>query len=338
MIGKTIIGKAPTRIDLAGGTLDIWPLNLMFSSPVTVNLAIDIMAKVKIQTRKDKKIVIQSVDQKELVKFNSAKSMHHKHKLSLLSRIVEHFLEGTNSRGLKIITDSEAPAGAGIAGSSALNIAMCHAMANITNVHLSKSYLINIAKDIEAALLGIPTGLQDYGAAVYGSGASYTFPPGGMKRKRIPAKAVNWLSSNLLLFYSGTPRLSGVNNWDLFKNIIEKDKKTICCFKEIAKHSFLASETLMAGNYSAFTKAVNDEWTVRHELFKNISTKKIDHAMKKAFSLGALAARICGAGGGGCFILIAPPQIQSDLIKAVANVGCKHLSFNPAQHGVHSYN
>jgi D-glycero-alpha-D-manno-heptose-7-phosphate kinase len=35
-----IESKAPTRVDLAGGTLDIWPLYLFHPGAVTVNAAI----------------------------------------------------------------------------------------------------------------------------------------------------------------------------------------------------------------------------------------------------------------------------------------------------------
>ena len=57
-----IKSSAPTRIDLAGGTLDIWPLHLFFDNPPTLNAAIDLYATVEITPRKDKKIVLVSHD------------------------------------------------------------------------------------------------------------------------------------------------------------------------------------------------------------------------------------------------------------------------------------
>src|ERR1700753_531077 len=44
---KTITSRAPTRIDLAGGTVDIWPLYLFLKNPVTVNLGIDLFAEAR---------------------------------------------------------------------------------------------------------------------------------------------------------------------------------------------------------------------------------------------------------------------------------------------------
>lgn len=45
-----IESSAPTRIDLAGGTIDIWPLYLFHGGAETVNVAIDLYAKCRIET------------------------------------------------------------------------------------------------------------------------------------------------------------------------------------------------------------------------------------------------------------------------------------------------
>ena len=45
-----ILAKAPTRVDLAGGTLDIWPLYLFHPGAVTVNAAITRYAYCTIET------------------------------------------------------------------------------------------------------------------------------------------------------------------------------------------------------------------------------------------------------------------------------------------------
>src|SRR2546427_2139463 len=45
-----IESKAPTRVDFAGGTLDIWPLYLFHPGAVTVNAAISLYASCVIET------------------------------------------------------------------------------------------------------------------------------------------------------------------------------------------------------------------------------------------------------------------------------------------------
>src|SRR5712692_11967768 len=50
MTQRVIEATAPTRIDLAGGTLDIWPLYLFHPGAVTVNEAVDRRAWCRVET------------------------------------------------------------------------------------------------------------------------------------------------------------------------------------------------------------------------------------------------------------------------------------------------
>ncbi|MBF0292913.1 MAG: hypothetical protein HQK86_12235 [Nitrospinae bacterium] len=326
---------APTRIDLAGGTLDIWPLNLFFDSAVTVNMAVSITVTATVTGRTDGKIVLESKDQETSVEFGGAGAIHHNHRLGLLSRIAEKFVR--DGRGYSVVTESSAPAGAGLAGSSALNIALCVAFSEATEQKLSSREIIETAKDLEAAHLRIPTGLQDYGAAVFGGVNAFHFPPGGMERERLSGSA-EWLSENVVLFYSGASRSSGINNWEMFKRVTENHKPTVTKFKRIAELAMLARDTLDAKDYDSFTSTVSEEWKTRKSLFPEISTPLIDRAISAGKRAGALSARICGAGGGGCFFLIAAPKDREKVISAVAAQGARHLPFRVSRQGVGVYN
>src|SRR5207247_8661477 len=54
--------RAPTRIDLAGGTIDLWPLYLLHDEPVTVNAAIDQYARALIETTSHAGIELVAAD------------------------------------------------------------------------------------------------------------------------------------------------------------------------------------------------------------------------------------------------------------------------------------
>ena len=81
-----IISSAPTRIDMAGGTLDIWPLHLFFDNPPTLNAGIDLYATVKIIPRKDKRILLTSCDLGLSYNFSSLKTLPDNHPLELIVR------------------------------------------------------------------------------------------------------------------------------------------------------------------------------------------------------------------------------------------------------------
>src|ERR671917_2569747 len=57
-----IESTAPTRVDLAGGTIDIWPLYLFHPGATTVNFAISLYARCRIETREDDRVILESRD------------------------------------------------------------------------------------------------------------------------------------------------------------------------------------------------------------------------------------------------------------------------------------
>jgi D-glycero-alpha-D-manno-heptose-7-phosphate kinase len=122
-----IESSAPTRIDLAGGTVDIWPLYLFHHDAQTINCAISLRARCRLTPRADSRIVIRF-----------------------------------EAEGLELTTSSDSPVGAGIAGSSALNVAVCGALARHRQLDLSDAALLQIAMNVEAQAIDVPTGVQDY--------------------------------------------------------------------------------------------------------------------------------------------------------------------------------
>ena len=116
-----ITARAPTRIDLAGGTLDIWPLYLFHEGAVTLNCAITRYASCWVETspRQVKRIALVSRDTRRREEFSSLDALGsfiahgRRYRLPLLAHLVRFFKPCV---GLRLTTDSEAPAGAGIGG------------------------------------------------------------------------------------------------------------------------------------------------------------------------------------------------------------------------------
>ncbi|MDH5637976.1 MAG: GHMP kinase [Nitrospinota bacterium] len=329
MSPRSVEAAAPARIDLAGGTLDIWPLNLMFPSATTVNMAVSVMARATVSRSSGGKVLLVSRDQRAQVSFPSIGAIHHNHKLGLVSRLAAFFLEG--KEGATITTSCDAPAGSGLGGSSALNIALCRALAMYAGKRMTKSAILDIAKDIEAAHLGIPTGLQDYLAALYGGANVFRFPPGGVAREKIPASTAADLERMVSLFYSGAARSSGINNWQMFRLVMEKDKRVMRLFGRIADCAAQAGEALLEEDMEGFEAAVKDEWHARRQLFPGISTPAIDGAITAGKKAGATTARICGAGGGGCFFMISAPENRDQVVQAVEKTGARPMRFKLAR-------
>src|SRR3954465_6210564 len=162
-----IESSAPTRVDLAGGTIDIWPLYLFHPGASTVNFAINLRASCRIETRDDGRIVLESRDRKVSFETELAaiEDLIREERLELISKLV-HFFKPTV--GFHLVAHSQAPAGAGLAGSSALNIACIGALNRLVGNRYDERKFITIAANIETTVIRVPAGFQDYYSALYG--------------------------------------------------------------------------------------------------------------------------------------------------------------------------
>src|SRR5438270_3247232 len=59
---ESIIAHGCCRVDLAGGTLDLWPLYLFHPGAVTVNMGVSIMTSCRITPTQAKSITLRSLD------------------------------------------------------------------------------------------------------------------------------------------------------------------------------------------------------------------------------------------------------------------------------------
>ena len=321
--------SAPTRIDLAGGTLDIWPLYLFHSGAQTLNAAITLRAKAVVESRDDGRIVIRSEDTGATVEAEDWRELRDRSELRLLSLLV-HFFE---ARGLTLTTHSESPAGAGIAGSSALNVAVCAALAAFNRTHYEPEKLMEIAQNVEAQTIKVPTGVQDYRPAMYGGIAAVELGVDGIRRVPLDVDPTA-LEQRVVLCYTGAPRNSGTNNWEITKKHLDGDRFVFDCFERIRDTAMTMREALARGDWDAVGHALREEWDNRKRLAPGVSTPVIDDLIARAEAAGAVAAKVCGAGGGGCLFCYGPPGRHEEIREALARGGARLLEFGIDRRGL----
>ena len=317
-----IESSAPTRIDLAGGTLDIWPLYLFHDRAQTLNAAISLRAYCSIRPRADRRIAIVSDDTGARVEADTWTDLRDSHDLELLGRLL-HFFQ---AEGLELRTRSDSPFGAGIAGSSALNIAVCGALAAWCDRPLPAEALLQIAQNIEAQVIHVPTGVQDYRPAYYGGISAVELNVDGIRRVPLAVDAGD-LGRRIVMAYTNASRNSGINNWEVTKRHIDGDRGVQSRFARIGEIACAMREALEAGDWPAVGRHVADEWENRKGLAPGVTTPAIDAMLEAARAAGADGGKVCGAGGGGCLFCIGPPEAGPAIREALSASGARVLDF-----------
>jgi D-glycero-alpha-D-manno-heptose-7-phosphate kinase len=317
-----VVSSAPTRIDLAGGTIDIWPLYLFHDGAITVNTAINIRAHARIESRTDGQVELVSVDTNGRVNRPRWSDLDGSGELPLLSLLARHYrLENAT-----LTTRSESPAGAGIAGSSALTLAACAALAQWSNEPRDDDQLLRVAMNVECQTIRVPTGVQDYRPALYGGTAAVELGVGGINRVAIDVNPRE-LERRLVLAYTGSPRNSGTNNWEITKRHLDGDRHIFDCFERIRDTAVAMRRALQRGDWDEVGRQIAEEWKNRKRLAPGVTTPAIDDLIARALRAGAVAAKVCGAGGGGCLFCYGPPDAQAAIAAALADGGARLLDF-----------
>lgn len=315
-----IDSSAPTRIDLAGGTLDIWPLFLFHDGAQTINAAISLRAHCSLTSRRDHRVTLTSDDTGDVVDATDPQSLP-LDRLPLVSRLVRHF----GVRGLDVHTRSDSPVGAGIAGSSALIIALIGALSAWAGRTLRDDEILTLAMNIEAQVIGVPTGVQDYRPALHGGVSAVEMGLTGVRRLAL-AIDPGELTRRVVVAYTGASRDSGINNWDVMKRRIGDDPEIVRAFDGIRDAAVALRLAIEQEDWPAVARALNAEWDHRRMLAPGVTTPHIEALLQGARDAGALAGKVCGAGGGGCLFCLTPPARRAEVGAALTAGGAKVLA------------
>lgn len=328
-----IESSAPTRVDLAGGTIDIWPLYLFHPGAATVNFAISLRAHCRIETRADERVILESRDRKVSFETDLSKidDLAREQRLELISKLVHFFKPKT---GFHLTAKSEAPAGAGLGGSSALAIACIGALNRLVGGRYEQRRFINLVANIETTVIRVPAGFQDYYPAFYGSTSCLHFRIDGVQREALDIDESEF-EKRIVICYTGEPRLSGTNNWDILKRHIDGDPELFRLFEGIRDSALEMREALLADDWERVSKIMRDAYPDRKRLAPLVATPHMEALVEKALANGAEAAKICGAGGGGCIAFLCPEDRKGDVERALAaEEGAEVLDWKVARNGL----
>ena len=329
--------EAPTRIDLAGGTLDLWPIHHLLDYKATVNVGVTLAAEVTLTASSDGRYHFTSRDQGTAVSGSFAEACA-TGELPLLGLLLKALWKA-ELPPLTIETAAKSPAGAGLGGSSCLGITVAGALWKARQLvdrapSLSEDLHVRLVQDVEARLIHAPTGVQDYWGAVRGQINILSFPPGGTVVETHRPARVAGLADELILCYSGRSRASAINNWEIFKRLFDGDRDLLAIFNDIGRVAEACGQAVRDGDLERTLVLSREEWQLRTSLWPAIETaetKRLDQAAKAA---GARFSRVCGAGGGGVMAVFAAKDRRAAVIQALTAAGGQVLDATVAEHGL----
>jgi len=331
MPSLTIEASAPARVDLAGGTLDLWPLHVLHPGSVTVNVAIDRFAHCRIRSF-ERGFHVLLPDSSFETRCLRASDLFAEPRTSMVAALLEAF---EVDEPLEIELWTEVPFGSGLGGSSALAVALAGALERWTGRDGDDFDRVGFVRDVETRVLVKPAGVQDYYPPREGGAHVLSFLPGRTRAERLEVRAERW-SRHLTLFDSGRSHSSGMNNWEVYRTRLEGDGEVARHLDQIRDAAREMAHGLRQEDFPAMGSALAREWAARRLLAPVVSSPTIERAIRAALGAGAWGGKACGAGGGGCVVFLSAVDRTEHVRGALANLGeGEVLPVNVVNRGLH---
>lgn len=300
---------APARADLAGGTLDLWPLWCFHPQSLTLNVSLSAGVRLVLEPYPKAWVVheVGGVEQE----LSPADAEH-----DLTAAVVGHFLP---QGGVRVRVLQQLPVGSGLGGSSVYAVALARACLAVCGQKLPRRQLVATLKDLEARVLQAPTGVQDYYPALLPGVLAIHLRPGGEVIERLPVGR-RWLAAHLLVVFTGITHHSGLVNWQVYRARVDGDRRVTALLGTIAEAARECREALVQREARAVGAAIAREWEARRQLAPEVAPPELSAVLAAGLSAGAWAGKACGAGGGGSVLFWTP----AEKLGAVAEAALAH--------------
>lgn len=324
---ERVRARAWCRVDLAGGTLDIWPLGLLHDGARTVNLAIDLPVEVELSRRPAGYSVAQGDDLREA---EEAAELAARPETAL----VGHLARALDLPPFAARLASASPRGGGLGASSSMVVALIAAAEELFGrPRSSPERLAVLGRDLEARMMALPTGVQDHHAALLGGLLDIRYTVGGDSVRRLPFDE-RALGDSLVLAFTGKSHFSAGQNWQIIRRRMEGEPEVTELLQSIADTASDLVAALERGDLEAVGGLIGREWSFRRRLADGVSTPGIEDLLERARSAGAWGGKACGAGGGGCIAVLAPRERRGAVEAALEAAGATLLAARPVADGL----
>ncbi len=317
--------KSPLRIGLAGGGTDVAPYSDIYGGAI-LNATLSLYTYATIEPRNDGKIILSSVDKEMELVLDSVEELEINGELDLLKGIYNRVVKDFEKRPLsfRLTTFVDAPPGSGLGTSSTLVVTILGAFAEWLKLPLGEYDLAHLAYQIERVDLNMAGGKQDQYAATFGGVNFMEFYKEDkviVNPLRIRSKYLNELAYNLVLYFTGTSRLSSKIIEQQCKNVAAENKKSIEAMHQLKRQSVMMKEAILKGELEKIGEILDFGWEYKKQMASGISNPMIDQIYDAAKNAGATGGKISGAGGGGFMFFYCPNNTRTEVVKALELFG-----------------
>jgi D-glycero-alpha-D-manno-heptose-7-phosphate kinase len=300
--------ESPCRADLAGGTLDIWPLGMLHPGSVTVNAAIPVMVRMDVDLGAPDDEVWHAIGDADWTRLDASVATTN------LSAAVAFAIRPAG--GVRVRVFSQASLGSGLGGSSAYAVALARGILTALGEEMADERLVMLARDLEARILTVPTGLQDHWASVHGGVLAIHHDPGGERVEKLEVEP-EWVGERLTVFDTGISHHSGMVNWQVIRRRLDRNKETIAALEAISEAARQCRTGLVSGDEGGVGLAIAAEWNARRRLAPEVCPPDLETIIDAGLAAGAYAIKACGAGGGGSVLAWHPPEARDSVSSAL---------------------
>lgn len=330
--------KAPLRLGLAGGGTDVSPYSDLYGGSI-LNATINLYAYASIYPTDNGKIVLNSIDKKTILFFDSREKLETNGELGLLkgvyNRVFKEFINKPLS--FELTTCVDAPPGSGLGTSSTLVVAILGAFVEWLKLPIGKYDIARLAYEIERKDLSLDGGKQDQYSATFGGFNFMEFSDNNkvvVNPLKIKSDYINELQFRLLLYYTGISRLSSKIIRAQSQNVTQKKKVSIMAMHKLKKQAIKMKESLLNGNIDEIGEILDFGWRYKKQMAEEISNPVIDEIYKTAKVAGASGGKISGAGGGGFMILYCTQNSRYKVIKKLKKFNGEFREFQFTKYGL----
>jgi D-glycero-alpha-D-manno-heptose-7-phosphate kinase len=221
---------------------------------------------------------------------------------------------------LYISTVGDIPACSGLGSSSSFAVGLLNALHTFRGERVSSAQLAEEACHVEIDVLRRPIGKQDQYAAAFGGCNYFGFLRNGnvsLEPVRLGNGCVVKLFDHLQMFWTGIIRDASTVLTEQKTNTADKMDLLLAMRKQAGELRVLLQQDF---DPERFARIFDLGWQMKRQLASKITNSQIDDWYDRARNAGALAGKICGAGGGGFLLFVVRPECKNAVRAALSDL------------------